>query len=300
MRLTLRNLLRFLDQAEMRSIERSRLEELVDESEKADAWIERIDRLRRDATMSAPALHSHDPGISTVAAYLASEMGEEQTIDFEQLMLSSDQLLAEVASCHEIRESLHNENPPAVSILLRQSIYDLDRNGNGPEGTPGETTESVSGMAAAMEDLPFVDSQPGKSSQPGTPSEEFPESGDAETVSLDKLTEQAQKNSRLITVGLLVILAAMLGLTYWLGWMAGRYPGSIEGVAERSTGRIEPCADHLTRFCPGGEVPTVGKLGHGGVILKGCIIRVDLELGAGNTRRANQAALDAVAGIRAH
>ncbi|MGI9516680.1 MAG: hypothetical protein ACR2NP_06535, partial [Pirellulaceae bacterium] len=238
MRLTLRNLLRFLDQADMRSIERSRLDELVDESEKADAWIERIDRLRRDAKLTSPAASSTDPAINTVAAYLASDMSEEQTIEFEKSMLASDQLLAEVASCHEIRELLHAENPPAISILLRQSIYDLDRNGlEESETSDSQPPDKAAAMPAAMEDLPFVDSQPGKTAQAMPGPDEIPESG---PVSLDDLADQAKKKSRLVTAGLLMIVAAMLGLTYWLGWMAGHYPAEIAGVSERSTERVEP------------------------------------------------------------
>ena len=169
MRLTLRNLLRFLDQTNLRSIERSRLEQLVDESEKADAWIKRIDSLKRNKGTAAPAVTSKDPSVSRVVAYLDTSMSEQETIEFERSMLSSDVLLAEVASCHEVRESVINELAPSIPILLRQSVYDIARGQidydavdleMNPESSESDDEEKVAAVAASMKDLPYVDSQP--------------------------------------------------------------------------------------------------------------------------------------------
>ena len=230
MRLTLRNLLRFLDQTNLRSIERSRLEQLVDESEKADAWIKRIDSLKRNKGTAAPAVTSKDPSVSRVVAYLDTSMSEQETIEFERSMLSSDVLLAEVASCHEVRESVINELAPSIPILLRQSVYDIARGQidydavdleMNPESSESDDEEKVAAVAASMKDLPYVDSQPDAPAPIGGYSIEGEEFDEEETVSIDSLSQQAQKRSKLVLGGLLLLAAALLGVTYWLGTQSG-------------------------------------------------------------------------------
>ena len=236
MRLTLRNLLRFLDQANLRSVERNKLEELVEESEKAGAWIKRIDSLKRSPDTSAPSIESQQYPINLVVSYLDSSMGEEATIDFEKLMLSSDELLAEVACCHEIRESIRAGECPSIPISLRQSVYDLGRaavsvDDSDPESSGNQGEEKVAAFAATMKDLPFVDSQPDDPRPIGGFSSEEDEADD-EPVSIESLSRQARQESRLVMIVLITIMVSMLGLTFWLGRQTERFSRSLPANSE--------------------------------------------------------------------
>ncbi len=234
MRLTLRNLLRYLDQSDLRAIERSRLEQLVDESEKAEAWIQRIVSLRRDKRSGAPDLHSDDPSLNRVASYLESSMGESDTIEFERAMLGSDKVLAEVASCHAISVSVRGQDNPNIPILLRQSVYDLGReltetNYHDIQKHDGATVDrQVAQLAAKMNDLAFVDGSPQDPSTL-TDSTDVPDEADEEPISFDQLSKQAQRKSYMLMASLLAIAAGLLALTYYLGWQAGRQPMELAG-----------------------------------------------------------------------
>ncbi len=229
MRLTLRNLLRFLDQTDLRPVERSRLEQLVEQSEKADAWINRIDQLKRSADVLPPAVDCDQQPLRQVAAYLDCTMGEEDTVEFEQSMLSCDEWLSEVACCHEIREALRSEDRVPIPILLRQSVYDMGRDqniwnnaastlalSNMETGDESNSEEIVAALASSMKDLPFVDGRPDDPQPIGGYSEEGEELDD-EAVSLDHLSRRAQRRSYVILGILLALLAGLLGLSYELG-----------------------------------------------------------------------------------
>ena len=154
MRLTLRNLLRFLDQTDLGSLERQRLEELVEQSDRASAWIERIRSLRSDPARSAPRLQE-EPLPAEVAQYLDGSLSEQEIVGFEETMLASDQILAEVASCHLIGQRLGTADAPAISVALRQSLYDIDR--LHAASAENRSADADADASTAMEDLPFVD-----------------------------------------------------------------------------------------------------------------------------------------------
>ena len=225
MRLTLRNLLRFLDQTRMRAVERTRLEQLVDESEKADAWIQRIDSLRRSPHTLAPSIHSTEVPIAKVVAYLDSTMGEEATIEFERSLLSSDPLLAEIACCHEIRETIRNESAPPIPISLRQSVYNLATESPVPESDDAssiaEETDSVTQLVGNMEDLPFVDGRPDDPPHLDRMTVETDEQDD-EPVSLDAMSREAKRKTRLVVAVLVFVVAGMMAFTYWIGRQSER------------------------------------------------------------------------------
>lgn len=278
MRLTLRNLLRFLDQTNLRTIERSRLEQLVDESEKAEAWIKRIETLKQNRDTVALAIESQDPPVNRVAAYLDSTMGEQATVEFEKSMLSSDTLLAEVASCHEIREALRSHSNPAIPILLRQSAYDIgrgqvndDRQDAEAATDNGDGEQSVASLAATMEDLPYVDGKPDDPKPIGGFSDEGDEP-DEESVTIESLSQKAQKRSRLVMTCLLLLVAGLLGLTYWLGVQAGRRPNMIAGnpdATSTDSGKDKTTVSEEGTAGKSGDNTTVGDTGTSGSENKG-------------------------------
>jgi hypothetical protein len=223
MRLTLRNLLRFLDQTNMGSLERQRLEELVSHSDRAPAWIERIKRLRSDAQRDVPPVDGPPPP-SEVALYLDGAMSEQETVEFEEAMLASDELLAEVASCHLIDHRIRTSEPVAVPVVLRQTLYDLDR--------LFEKSDEITAAAAAgefdpvsvmtaMEDLPFVDEDQPDETLDSAESDEVAysrvDSADDEQVSLEALKRRASQRSTLVALLALLLLASAVALAFWIG-----------------------------------------------------------------------------------
>ncbi len=229
MRLTLRNLLRFLDQTNLGPLERDRLQELVEHSDRAEAWIERIRSLRADPGKAAPRI-TGPPAPCRVAQYLDGSLSEQETIEFEEAMLASDEILAEVASAHRIVQQLSTAQPPGIPIVLRQTLYDLDRvfgDSGGSDAGPADGEHAGGhGAVTSMEDLPFEDaSEPDASSD--AMATELEDVGDEDSnhqppVSLDRLTRRARDRSLVLAGLVITVLAGILGVTYWLGRESAR------------------------------------------------------------------------------
>jgi hypothetical protein len=215
MRLTLRNLLRFLDQTSLRSPERQRLQELVDQSETADAWIRRIRQLRLSHDTGVPPVESREPLLDEVAGWLDGITNEPASVAFEKSMLASDERLAEVACCHAILEDLQSGPDAGVPILLRQSIYDLGRSGRSTATGSDTEDPALPAMAASMQDLPYVDRQPDESH----PTIDLPVSGDAtdHSESMETLFGQGNRRKLIVLAALVIFLAAMFTLSFQLG-----------------------------------------------------------------------------------
>ncbi len=224
MRLTLRNLLRYLDQSDLRSSEKKQLQKLVEQSEKAESWIKRIESLRHDPRIESPAIDAtaaHD--INQVSAYLDLRMGQVETSEFEHDLLTSDSLLAEVASCHQIRCAVEH-GLPAVPIELRQNIYGMDHEHDQPRGAApaGDGRESIADLAGAMRDLPFEDRSPEQEEAADTETKfaaaGFEDEADAaEHVAIDEMARQASRNSRLNVLLTILLLVCLLAVAFWLG-----------------------------------------------------------------------------------
>ncbi len=110
----------------MDPIERAALEELVSESEKARAWIQRL-RLERQSPKVGAMLPDQEPLPGQVVRYLAGTMDHEEAVAFDERMLANEPLLAEVSAVHWLLTKRNANGMPGVPLDLRQLLYDVDR-----------------------------------------------------------------------------------------------------------------------------------------------------------------------------
>jgi len=125
MRLTLRTLLAYLDDT-LEPAEASEIGQRVASNPAAQELIERIRKSIRRRSLAVPSSTKtgdyQDPNI--VAQYLSDKLPSEALAEFEQYCQEHDELLAEVAACHQALSLLAAEQiriPPAT----RRRMYDL-------------------------------------------------------------------------------------------------------------------------------------------------------------------------------
>src|SRR6478752_2476529 len=103
MRLTLRTLLAYLDDV-LEPSQTKLMGQKVQESDVAGKLISLIRLVVRQRRLKAPSVSGPNMGIdpNVVAQYLDNTLAAEQVVEVEKVLLSSDELLAEVASCHQV------------------------------------------------------------------------------------------------------------------------------------------------------------------------------------------------------
>jgi len=134
MRLTVRNLLAFMDdyhlpQGGRRLLSEDDFEALgqkIQNNEFAQDLMRRIRDVLRRSRLGAPSESDSGAGLdpNTVAEYLDHALPESRVPDFEKICLESDVHLAEVASCHQILAMVMRE-PAEVDEECRQRVYQL-------------------------------------------------------------------------------------------------------------------------------------------------------------------------------
>jgi hypothetical protein len=133
LRLTLRTLLAYLDDT-LDPAQAKAMGQKVAESESARELIERIRQVTRRRRLTTPPTTGPGSNIdpNTVAEYLDNEVSPEQAAEVEQICLSSDVHLAEVAACHQVLTLILGEpvKPPAAAS---QRMYGLVK---GPGAIP--------------------------------------------------------------------------------------------------------------------------------------------------------------------
>lgn len=151
MRLTLRNLLEWLDQTGWENATLERLGEIIRQPQRAHEWIKRLQRLRQDSNIRSldnrSELEAADP--NRLAKYLDRELDDHATIAFEKNVLHNDQLLRDLIRCHLAAHRAANSGANGVSLSLRQHIYNLAKPDQ--QNDKGERIKRFAG------DLPFVD-----------------------------------------------------------------------------------------------------------------------------------------------
>ncbi len=128
LRLTLRTLLTYLDDALKHPDDVKGMGEKIAESERARELIDRIQKSIRRRGLSVPPLTggSKYDDANTVAEYLDNELSADQIEEFERHCLEAESHLADVAACHQIL-SLVEVEPAHVPPTARQRMYRLVR-----------------------------------------------------------------------------------------------------------------------------------------------------------------------------
>lgn len=148
MRLTLRTLLAYLDDA-LEPAETKLIGQKIQESAVAGKLVSLIRLVVRQRRLKAPSVSGPNVGIdpNVVAQYLDSTLPPDQVVEVEKVLLTSDELLAEVASCHQVL-ALMAGKPAEVSEASRERLYAL-----GPVARADqlqvEETKSTTGSAMA-------------------------------------------------------------------------------------------------------------------------------------------------------
>ena len=162
MRLTLRTMLAYLDDV-LEPSQTKQIGQKIQESPVAGVLVSRIREVMRRRRLSAPDVSGSHVGIDSniMAQYLDNTLPADQVADVERVLLSSDELLAEVAACHQVLTLVLGE-PCEVSAHSRERLYAL-----GPvsasdqlrvdDGSPTSTTSAsdngagiAAGIAAAV------------------------------------------------------------------------------------------------------------------------------------------------------
>ena len=245
MRLTLRNLLRFLDRTDLDPLERSQLEELVNKSDRATAWIHRIKSLRSDPRKSAPAVNDHS-SIAEVSRYVDGTMTEQDAIEFEKTMLASDPLLAEVASVHFLVHQKRSHTSNHVSLVLRQTLYDIDRvyAASAEKVAAGGDDTNGSGAPTSMTDLPFQDAQDFDDDRAveSSISADRAKGASQESqppVSLEQMKKRSTNRSWMAVAIVIGTLVGTTALSFWLGQKtATRLPVAV--IKDPQSADIKP------------------------------------------------------------
>ncbi len=123
MRLTLRTLLAWLDDT-LTPVEVREIGQQVAESPFSQELVERIHRVTRRRRLTVPSgsgPEAVDPNL--VASYLDNDLGPDQVTEYEKRCLTTDVILAEVASVHQILSLIrHKAKVPAEA---RNRMYRL-------------------------------------------------------------------------------------------------------------------------------------------------------------------------------
>ncbi len=125
MRLTLRTLLAYLDDV-LEPAETKQIGQKIQESAVAGKLVSLIRLVVRQRRLKAPSVSGPHIGIdpNVVAQYLDNTLAPEQVVEVEKVLLTSDELLAEVASCHQVM-ALASGKPSEVSAVSRERLYAL-------------------------------------------------------------------------------------------------------------------------------------------------------------------------------
>ncbi len=125
MRLTLRTLLAFLDNAPLPNDEREPIQRVLDSNPAAEELVQRIRRVLTQPRLASPAVET--AGVlqaNQVAAYLDGTLDIGLTKRLEQICLTNDAALSEIAALHQILSDWIDQ-PAPISEGLRQRLYQM-------------------------------------------------------------------------------------------------------------------------------------------------------------------------------
>ena len=125
MRLTLRTLLAYLDDV-LEPAQTKLIGQKIQESAVAGKLVSLIRLVVRQRRLKAPSVSGPNMGIdpNVVAQYLDNTLAPDQVVEVEKVLLTSDELLAEVASCHQVLALVMGKSTD-VSEASRERLYAL-------------------------------------------------------------------------------------------------------------------------------------------------------------------------------
>jgi hypothetical protein len=137
MRLTLRNLLAYLDDT-LEPAQAKAIGQRLAENPAAQELVERIKRLLGQRKLTAPPVAGAEAELDAneVAQYLDGSLPNKQLPEVEQILLNSELYLTEVAACHQLLNA-YLAQPPAVPALARKRMYGLVKQAETPERVRG-------------------------------------------------------------------------------------------------------------------------------------------------------------------
>lgn len=146
MRLTLRTLLAYLDDM-LEPAETKLIGQKIQESAVAGKLVSLIRLVVRQRRLKAPSVSGPNIGIdpNVIAQYLDITLPPEEVVEVERVLLTSDELLAEVASCHQILALSHGKTTEIASSS-RERLYAL-----GPVATADQLQVDEPKSAAKVE-----------------------------------------------------------------------------------------------------------------------------------------------------
>ena len=125
MRLTLRTLLFYLDDM-LEPAQTKLIGQKIQESAVAGKLVSLIRLVVRQRRLKAPSVSGPNIGIdpNVIAQYLDVTLPPEEVVEVERVLLTSDELLAEVASCHQVL-ALSQGKTTELSAASRERLYAL-------------------------------------------------------------------------------------------------------------------------------------------------------------------------------
>ena len=128
MRLTLRTLLAWLDDAPMSQAQRKELKEKVVSSESARKLLEHLKAVESNRQIVAPQIDGQgNKDANVTGEYLDGVLDEALVAQFEKSCLQSDSLLAEVAGVHSALAAILRQDTIKITSSMRERSYKIGR-----------------------------------------------------------------------------------------------------------------------------------------------------------------------------
>ncbi len=228
MRLTLRALLNYMNGQLKDPKDAEEIGKKIEESKYATELFHKIRDVMRRLRLAAPSLTERGTNLdcNTVAEYLDNALPTDRVSDFEEVTLTSEMHLAEVASCHQILSMVLCE-PAEIDPGSRQRMYQLPTVANRVDEERQAAVEAASMLSG--------DGAAGVPSAPPTKARPRP-------VVPEYLRDQPKKSRLLPTAAITLLVGAAIGLMLVmfypnaLQWVQAKFQGQQAGDEERDEG----------------------------------------------------------------
>ena len=253
MRLTLRTLLAYLD--DVLGPEQTReIGTKVDESNVAKTLMARLKEVMRKRRVLAPAIDTRDANAdaNSISQYLDNTLPPERIADVERKALESDEVLAEVASCHQIL-TLVLGNPAHITEQTRSKMYSLvDSKLTKPASPPPVVSPSAVAATAAPRPPASELEAIGAGSGFYRMAEMLGEPIESKTTEVPQYLKKSETSGNLLKVlAVVAVLLVWVGLVYSdpaLNWFRGK---TTEVADNEATEVIELApGEQLPGFAP--------------------------------------------------